>query len=135
MRVPLLSKLHNMTVATTIAHKTPVWTCRPELVSSECHFCCDTDAEGVPGGRQGTSLEAIIAVLQGELGEVKEKARRLEDENAALRQSVAHYRANWINECQELDAWHLSHARGESDIPSLSQAGWLSSSPIRTYGW
>jgi len=94
----------------------------------------DIGAEVVPGDRQGTSLEARTAVLRGELGEAKEKVRQLEDENAALRQSVAHYRANWINECQELDAWCLSHARGESDIPSLSQAGWFSSSPIRTYG-
>jgi hypothetical protein len=89
----------------------------------------------VPGGRQGTSLEAMTAVLRVELGEAEEKVRQLEDENAALRQSVAHYRVNWINECQELDAWHLSHARGESNIPSLSQVGWFSSSPIQTYGW
>lgn len=69
--------------------------------------------------------------LQKELGEAREKIGKLEEDNKALMCSVAVYRVRWINAAREAEL--LSRYRPDN-APCLSQADWMSSSPVRSHG-
>lgn len=76
------------------------------------------------------SLDAKVQGLQKELGEADQQVVSLSEENKGLRALAAEYRANWINESRRADALELY---GPDGAPCMSQAGWLSHSPDRSY--
>lgn len=110
--------------------------CRRKVVCPNVHSSHVETIQHTLDSGQGMSLEKVVLHLEKELAEAKERLLRLEDDNKALRSSAAHYRANWINECRMTDARHASHPSedDQDDKPCISQAGWFSSSPDRTYG-
>ena len=76
-------------------------------------------------------LEAEIRDLQEALGETKGRLEWLEEENIRLRSLAGVYRARWTNEVRRAD---LLEQYEQISGPCISQAGWLSSSPDRSYG-
>lgn len=67
--------------------------------------------------------------LSQELAEAKASIQRLEKENLSLQTDVAVYRMYWITESRRMDI----QERENEEIIGISQAGYLSSSPIRDY--
>jgi hypothetical protein len=71
------------------------------------------------------------SALSQELKDAREKIKWLEAANKELSLQMCTYRSNWINECRRADALEMY---GPLNPPSLSQAGWTSPSPDRSYG-
>jgi len=70
------------------------------------------------------------SALSQELKDAREKIKWLEAANKALSSQMCTYHSNWINECRRADALEMYGL----NAPSLSQAGWMSPSPDRSYG-
>jgi hypothetical protein len=73
--------------------------------------------------------QAKFQELQKELGKAGEKVSQMEEDNRELRSSRSAYRLQWINAAREVELMLRSH-----NGPSLSQADWMSSSPVRSCG-
>jgi len=78
----------------------------------------------------GDMPHETLQELQKELTETRKKLNSLEDDKKELTLSVAVYRVKWINEARRAE---VLERYGPSDAPCLTQAGWLSSSPDRSY--
>lgn len=81
-----------------------------------------------------TEIPTNVQDNKQEFEKMKEYIHHMEEENTALRDSVARYCNNWLNKC-----WRADAGRGckmdnlEDEVIGLSQASWLASLSSRSY--